>query len=54
MTQFRTLVKFFAGTDEKSQRLIVFWAVTFVLYLLCLAILWFEVAVDAVAQQDAT
>jgi diguanylate cyclase (GGDEF)-like protein len=53
MSQSLPLIRFLAGTDEKLRRLINYWAVTVSLYLLCVAVLWFEVSLNAVLAQDA-
>ncbi|HYD93962.1 MAG TPA: GGDEF domain-containing protein [Noviherbaspirillum sp.] len=43
----------FAGDDPKMARLVSYWGVTVLLYLLCLGILWIEVYSDVAPQQPA-
>ena len=53
MPYFRSLLLVLASDDIKLRRLINYWAATAALYLLCVALLWFEVSVGAVQQLRA-
>jgi hypothetical protein len=39
MSSFRSLLHILGGTDVKLQRLINYWAITAILYLMCVALL---------------
>lgn len=54
MSRFSSLIQAFASNDIKLQRLINYWAITAVLYMLCVALLWFEVSLGAVQPEQAT
>jgi diguanylate cyclase (GGDEF)-like protein len=54
MPQFRFISQSLSSTDVKLRRLINYWAITAVLYLLCVGLLWFEVEVGAVSVPQAT
>lgn len=53
MSDMRSIFQVFASDDRKLRRLIQFWAVTAALYLVCVLLLWFEVAVGAVIPGEA-
>jgi diguanylate cyclase (GGDEF)-like protein len=54
MPPFLSLLQLPSSTDVKLRRLINYWAITAVLYLLCVGLLWFEVWVGAVSPPQAT
>jgi diguanylate cyclase (GGDEF)-like protein len=53
MPSLQFLISAFVSTDIKLRRLVNYWAVTAVLYVLCVLLLWFGVWVDAVGVQQA-
>ena len=53
MPYVRSLFRVFSSDDVKLRRLINYWAITAVLYLLCVSLLWFEVLVGAVQPLQA-
>lgn len=54
MSPFRFLLQLPSSTDVKLRRLINYWAITAILYLQCVVLLWFEVWVGAVNPPQAT
>jgi hypothetical protein len=54
MPSSKSLLHGLASVEIKPERLINYWAITAVLYLLCVLLLWFEVWIGAVPRQQAT
>jgi diguanylate cyclase (GGDEF)-like protein len=54
MSFLRSVVSVALGPDVKIRRLINYWAITAVLYLLCAGVLWFEVEEGGVSGSEAT
>jgi diguanylate cyclase (GGDEF)-like protein len=53
MSFLRSVVSVAVGPDVKIRRLINYWAITAVLYLLCAGVLWFEVEEGGVSRSQA-